>query len=180
MRDKKEIRRLVRAAKAGCTEAELRVLSAAAVSALEAHPRFRAATTVLLYHSLPDEVFTHVLLEKYREAKRILLPVVDGERLRLRAYRGAEHIAAGSYSIGEPEGEDFLRYGEIELAVVPGMAFDADGHRVGRGKGYYDRLLASPALSALYKIGICFPFQLFPQVPAEAFDVSMDEVICGA
>lgn len=179
MRDKQEIRRLVRAAKAERTPAELRDLSVSAVAALEAHPRFREAGTVLLYHSLPDEVFTHDLLERHRGKKRLLLPVVDGGTLRLRPYLGPGRMVVGSYSIGEPEGEDFSGYGEIDLAVVPGMAFDAAGHRVGRGKGYYDRLLARPELAALHKIGLCFPFQLFPQVPAEAFDVSMDEVVCG-
>ena len=63
---------------------------------------------------------------------------------------------------------------EIDLAVIPGVAFDRYGHRLGRGKGYYDRLL--PQIPAP-KVGICFPFQLIEEVPAEAFDFRMDTII---
>ena len=58
---------------------------------------------------------------------------------------------------------------------MPGVAFDSQGNRLGRGKGYYARLL--PRLPQAYKIGLCFPFQRVEQVPAEPFDIRMDEVI---
>lgn len=79
----------------------------------------------------------------------------------------------------EPVGSLFPQeeYDQIELAIIPGMAFDAMGHRLGRGKGYYDRLL--PQLTAAYKIGVCYPFQFVSDVPSEEHDVRMNEVICG-
>jgi 5-formyltetrahydrofolate cyclo-ligase len=78
----------------------------------------------------------------------------------------------------EPIGEVFpeSRYDEITLALIPGMAFDAEGHRLGRGKGYYDRLL--PRLSRAYKMGVCFPFQMVDAVPSEPHDQKVDEVCC--
>jgi len=78
----------------------------------------------------------------------------------------------------EPTGPLFApeHYGEIELAIIPGMAFDSAGHRLGRGKGYYDRLL--PNLKTAKLTGICFPFQLLEEVPAEAHDISVCKVIC--
>lgn len=76
----------------------------------------------------------------------------------------------------EPTGELFTDYDLIDVAIVPGMAFDREGHRLGRGKGYYDRFLAQ--LPHIYKIGICFPFQLVDKVPADVHDILMDEVIC--
>ncbi len=82
----------------------------------------------------------------------------------------------------EPVGEAFTDYEKIDVALVPGMAFDAAGHRLGRGKGYYDRFLSSH-LSSLNShpspllIGVCFPFQRVAEVPSEEHDVLMDEVI---
>lgn len=129
----------------------------------------------MLYHSLPDEVDTHRFVEKWSAQKRVLLPQVVGDDLCLRCYTSAADMAVGAYGILEPVGELFTDYDAISLVVVPGVAFDAAGNRLGRGKGYYDRLL--PRLTAAYKIGICFPFQLVDCVPAEPFDIRMDEII---
>ena len=78
--------------------------SANILAALEAHPAFRAANTVLLYHSLNDEVDTHAFIQKWRTEKRILLPVVVGDDLELRIYTGPEDMSiSGIYGIAEPE-----------------------------------------------------------------------------
>lgn len=148
--------------------------SAEILAALEAHPAFRAAHIVLLYYSLKDEVHTHDFVKKWSHVKQILLPVVVGDELELRTYTGPQDLATGAYGIAEPTGELFTDYAAIDLAVIPGVAFDAAGNRLGRGKGYYDRLL--PRLAA-FKAGICFPFQLVDEVPAEPFDIRMDAVI---
>ena len=126
--------------------------SAEILAALEAHPAFRTASTILLYHSLPDEVDTHSFIRKWSAKKQILLPVVE-----------------------EPTGALFTDYDAIDFIVVPGVAFDRNGNRLGRGKGYYDRLL--PRIPSAYKAGICFPFQIVEEVPAEMFDIRMDKVI---
>lgn len=149
--------------------------SAEILAALEAHPAFRAAHTVLLYHSLPDEVCTHDFIRKWSDKKQILLPVVIGDDLELRIYTGPEELATGSYGIEEPTGELFTDYTSIDFIAVPGVAFDRHGNRLGRGKGYYDRLL--PHIPSAYKAGICFPFQIVEEVPADRFDIRMDEII---
>lgn len=149
--------------------------SADVLSRLEAHPAFRQAHTILLYHSLPDEVNTHDFIRKWSAQKQILLPVVIGNDLELRRYTNPQDLKKGAYGIEEPVGEPFTDYASIDLAIIPGVAFDAQGNRLGRGKGYYDRLL--PRLPHTYKIGICFPFQLLEEVPTEALDVRMDEVL---
>lgn len=141
---------------------------------LEQHPRFRTAHTVLLYYSLRDEVQTHAFVEKWYRRKKILLPVVKGDVLELRVYTGKQNLKTGeAYHIEEPEGEAFTRYGEIDLAVIPGVSFDSKGNRLGRGKGYYDKLL--PQLNS-YNIGICYGFQVSESIPTEVFDRPMDEV----
>lgn len=150
-------------------------LSTEILAALEAHPAFRAAKTVLLYHSLPDEVDTHRFIRKWKEEKRILLPVVTGNDLELRLYTDAQSLTTGVYGIEEPVGAPFTDYAAIDLIIVPGVAFDRNGNRLGRGKGYYDRLL--PRIPSAHKIGICFPFQIVEEIPTEPFDIRMDEII---
>ena len=158
-----------------CSSDMRQPLSAKILAALEARPAFRAANTILLYHSLNDEVDTHDFIEKWSNQKHILLPVVIGEELELRTYTGPHYLRIGAYGIEEPVGTPFTDYAAIDLAVIPGVAVDSRGNRLGRGKGYYDRLL--PHMPTTYKIGICFPFQLVKEVPAEAFDIRMDEII---
>lgn len=148
------------------------------LAVLEAHPAFRAANTVLLYHSLEDEVDTHAFIRKWSCEKRILLPVVAGNDLELRIYTGPEDMKIGTYGIEEPIGETFTDYASIDFIAVPGVAFDLKGNRLGRGKGYYDRLL--PHIPSACKAGICFPFQLVEEVPAESFDCGMDIIITTA
>lgn len=159
------------------TTTTLRSQSAEILAALEAHPAFRAASTVLLYHSLPDEVYTHDFIARWSGRKQVLLPVVTGDDLVLRKYTAPEDLAQGAYGIEEPTGELFTDYEAIDFIAVPGIAFDRKGNRLGRGKGYYDRLL--PRIPSAFKAGICFPFQMVEEVPSEPFDIRMDEVITG-
>lgn len=149
--------------------------SANILAALEAHPAFRAANTILLYYSLQDEVDTHEFVQKWSREKQILLPVVVGNDLEIRIYTSPDDLATGTYGIEEPTGELFTDYATIDFIAVPGVAFDRNGNRLGRGKGYYDRLL--PRIPQAYKVGICFTFQIVEEVPAEPFDIRMDEII---
>ncbi|MBQ8224293.1 MAG: 5-formyltetrahydrofolate cyclo-ligase [Bacteroides sp.] len=171
---KKELRKQISALKIQHKESILQQ-SAEVLTALEAHPLFKAARTVLLFHSLPDEVFTHRFVEKWCSRKRVLLPVVVGDELELRLFTSPQQLQPGAYGIAEPVGEPFTRYEEIDFVAVPGVAFDATGNRLGRGKGYYDRLL--PHLPQAYKAGVCMPYQLVESVPTEELDVRMDCVI---
>lgn len=129
---------------------------------------------MLLYHSLPDEVRTWDFVDRWCGSKRVLLPVVVGDDLELRLYTGRDSLRLGMYNILEPVGPLFTDYDSIDLAVIPGVAFTRDGVRLGRGKGYYDRLL--PRINSP-KIGICFPFQILDFIPTEPFDVRMDDVV---
>lgn len=105
----------------------------------------------------------------------MLLPVVVNDDLELRIYTGTEDMTTGVYGIKEPTGKLFTDYSSIDFIAIPGVAFDKKGNRLGRGKGYYDRLL--PQIPSAYKVGICFPFQMTEEVPVKAFDIRMDEII---
>jgi 5-formyltetrahydrofolate cyclo-ligase len=135
---------------------------------------FAQAETVGLYLALPGEVRTERLIEACRrEGRRICLPAFDPVR---RVYRMAEWpegtpLVAGRWNIPEPPVEQAGP--EPELMIVPGVAFDPHGMRVGRGGGYYDRMLAArPA----WKTGVAFDFQVVDRLEAGAHDIHMDSI----
>lgn len=171
---KKELRRLVRSAKAAYSPDQLREMSRPIIDRLTSHPLYQRAGTILLYHSIPDEVCTHALISEAWQTKRVLLPTVVGDHLELHEYSPTSATHEGAFSIVESEGALFTDFAAIDLAIIPGMAFDSAGNRLGRGKGYYDRLL--PHLTCPL-IGICFPFQFLPHIPSEPHDRPVDEVI---
>jgi len=130
---------------------------------------------ILLYHSMSDEVYTHSLIEAlYSSGRTVLLPTVVGEELELHIYVGNKALEnCTTYDIQESNGPLFTDYNNIDLAIIPGVAFTKEGKRMGRGKGYYDRLL--PKLSCpLY--GLAFPFQILDDIPTESHDVTLTKV----
>lgn len=160
------------------TQDELLAMSSQLMHQLELHPEFVKARVALLYHSLPDEPTTHELIKQYGLEKKVLLPVIEGNNLLLKFYSSDENLEVGKYNILEPSGESaFVNFDKIDFALIPGVAFDKKGHRLGRGKGYYDKLLSHPSFANVYKVGICFDFQLFENLPVEKHDVSVDEVL---
>ena len=101
---------------------------------------------------------------------------MQGNDLQLLPYQGKEAVRRGPFGIWEPafSPESISIEKEIDLIIVPGVAFDRQLNRLGRGKGYYDRLLTTLQVP---KIGIAYSFQLRKQVPVEAFDRKMDLLI---
>lgn len=175
---KYSLRRFIRAQKKENTAAQLAAMSTEITNRVLALASWQEAGTLLLYYPLADEVDVRPLIKNaYDSGKKVLLPVVKGEELELRLYEGEASLKEGAFGIKEPTGPLFApeNYDEIQLAIIPGMAFDAAGHRLGRGKGYYDRLL--PKLKAARLTGICFPFQLLDEVPAEVHDIPVHEVV---
>ena len=153
--------------------------SEAVMRQVEQLPEFLKARVVLLYWSMADEVQTHDFVERWYSEKTLLLPCVDGDDLRLRQYTGPECMVAGEqFGIGEPTADtpEWTDLGAVEMIVVPGVAFDRKNNRMGRGRGFYDRLLKSTPNAV--KVGVAYDFQIMDEIPVEAFDVPMDRVIC--
>ena len=177
---KKELRKMIRQRKAQHSNEELIELSKPVIEAVLADHHFVNANTVLLYHSLDDEVYTPKLITTaLKMGKRVLLPVVISKtEMEIREYLPTTTLELSEdFHILEPKGNAFTDYGSIGCAIIPVMAFDAEGHRLGRGRGYYDRFLSQT--ENVFKLGICFPFQLLDNVPCEATDVLMNRVVCG-
>lgn len=175
MEEKKLLRKEIRERKKLYTLEQKKELSQPIFSALEKEELFADAKVVLLYWSMDDEVFTQDFVRKWYKDKTILLPCVDGDDLLLRQYQGEQSMRVGEqFGIPEPIGELFEDLDKIDLMIIPGVAFDKERNRMGRGRGFYDRLLKTiPAK----KIGICFDFQFVEKVPTEDFDVKMDMLI---
>ena len=137
---------------------------------LSDHPEIR---TVAVYSALPGEVDLTPVLRRLPE-RTWVFPKIVGHHLTFHA---GDRLLPGAHGILEPAaGTPEIQLGEIDAFICPGLAFDAQGHRLGRGRGFYDRLLAQ-ARPDSRKIGICFPFQIVPDTFAEPHDVKMDAVI---
>lgn len=175
--DKKDLRNFIRLQKRQYNNEQLTEMSVPIIQRLAMHPRVVVADTLLIYYSLDDEVNTHQFINTLVErGKKVLLPaVISDTEIELREYHGAKDLLEGFFNIMEPIGNTFNDYSTIDVAIVPGMAFDSRGNRLGRGKGYYDRFLSK--IPDTYKIGLCFGFQKLPGIPTEENDVRMDEVI---
>lgn len=173
--NKKEARQLIRKRKQRFTLSEKRELSAPVLQKLEQHQWFDQADTIMMYWSMDDEVSTHDFIEKWHHSKRIILPTIDGNDLILKPFCGKEQMKPDSqFGILEPQGASFSEYDTIDLIVVPGVAFDKSNNRLGRGRGFYDKLLKRVDCR---KIGIAFEFQIMDNVPVDEHDVVMDAVI---
>ena len=174
--EKAEVRKKIRELKREVPLEEKIRRSEVIMRQVESLPAFQQAQTVLLYWSMADEVQTHAFVEKWYKDKVLLLPCVDGDDLRLRQYTGPECMVEGEqFGIGEPTGPEFTDLDSVELIMVPGVAFDHQCNRMGRGRGFYDRLLKSTPKAL--KVGVAFDFQMLEEIPVEEFDVKMDKVI---
>ena len=171
--DKKELRTHIKTLKKQHTKEQLMEQSKKILAKLEQHPDFVKAEKVMLYSALPDEVQTQAFLEKWHLKKQIILPTVVGADIIPVAFIADTNFAVGDFNILEPQNEPYT--GDFDLIIVPGVAFDYMGNRLGRGRGYYDRFLCQHL--DVKRIGICFDFQMVDEVPAEPFDIRMDEVI---
>lgn len=170
---KDDIRRTVKAHKCLLTEQEKTQAAESVFARLEQLASFMMADKILMYHSLPDELSTHSFLGKWGGRKRFFLPRVNGVNLDILPY-DRSRLQLGSFHIEEPEGDDTADISEIEMIVVPAVAYDRRGNRVGRGKGYYDRMLGG---SRAVKVGVGYDFQLVESIETEAHDVPVDVVI---
>lgn len=144
---------------------------------LLAQPIWSETQVVMLYYSLSDEVSTHALADHLLAAgKIVLLPQVTGKTtMQLRQYTGRESLVVGAFGIMEPSGPVWASLSRIDVVIVPGVAFDEAGNRLGRGRGYYDRMLRQ--MPQARKIGLCFDFQRVAQVPIAETDVTMDAIV---
>ena len=171
--EKSDIRRKIKALRTMLSEEDKNSAAEEVFEQLEKTAAFLLADKILMYHSLPDELQTIAFLKKWSSRKKFFLPRVNGVNLDILPY-DQTRLELGSFQIEEPTGDDLTDPSEIELIIVPAVAFDRNGNRLGRGKGFDDRLLQTTSAT---KIGVGYDFQLIEEIPAEPHDIPMDMVI---
>ncbi|MEA3465256.1 MAG: 5-formyltetrahydrofolate cyclo-ligase [Thermodesulfobacteriota bacterium] len=141
------------------------------------HDLFATAQVIALYAPIRGEVETCQLLDAALIAgKRVVYPCVEGEQMVFVVVHSRQDLTLGSFGVLEPCGGDVVPAGEIDLVVVPGLAFDRCGARLGYGKGYYDRAFEGRPSSCVL-VGLGYAFQLGACLPCEAHDVSLDWLV---
>ena len=158
-------------------------VSATIVARFMELPEYAAARTVMFYVDVRDEVRTrHALPQAISGDKRIVIPYcVDGE-LELFHLESMDELEIGMYKILEPRDDlrnvaaKRLQPKDLDLIMVPGVAFDREGGRTGHGKGYYDKLLEHARPDAPL-VALAFESQMFPKIPCESHDIYMDKVV---
>jgi 5-formyltetrahydrofolate cyclo-ligase len=161
------------------TEPEIQQKSAVIAAQVCAMATFCASQTVMVYMALAQEVQTALIIEEaLRQCKRVAVPVVRGLTLiAVECPREKAQFRCGPYGILEPRRtSSVIRPEEIQYVVVPGLAFDRRGRRLGFGKGYYDRFLRQVSTTA-YSCGLAFCMQIVPCVPRMPHDVCMHGVM---
>ena len=172
--DKKELRKEVRAKLHAMTTEAKDVASCAIVSSVREHIVVSGAKVVALFSPLHDEPQIWPLVEKLAERVVVVLPRIEGDVMNFYCIGKME---AGAYSIMEPQNTSCVSPGEIDVMIVPGVAFTLSGKRMGRGKGFYDKYMSHKDFRAL-KIGVCYSVQIVDDIPCEEHDIAMDAVIC--
>ena len=172
---KKELRQQIKQLKAITPDAVKQVEADIVFNTIKAMPVWRQAQHILCYWSLPDELPSHEAVNRWQgEGKSIYLPRVQGEDLEIVPYHGPESLDDNNkFHIGEPVGQG-VDPSCLELIIVPAVALDSQRNRLGRGKGFYDRLLSTTACPT---IGVVCDFQLVEQVPVEPHDRPLDCVV---
>jgi len=159
------------------------VVSGSICATLERLPEYRQARTICSYVGVGSEVLTWNLLRAaIAGGKQVIVPYVDGSRLLLFHLYDLAELAPAPFALLEPcpelrgQSDRRVQPAEVELFVVPGLAFDPTGARLGYGKRYYDNLLRS-APSESPRIGLAFACQMEPRLPVLIYDVSMHVIV---
>ena len=170
----------MRAARSAIPDDARRRDAAAAQERVLALPAVTEARTVMLFWSFGSEVDTGLIADRlHRSGVRVLLPFLEGMELHAAVHRAGDELVVSGYGAKEPARRTPVDPSEIDVVVVPGLAFDREGYRVGYGGGYYDRFLTGLPDGAV-RVGLCFSEQLVDEVPHGPADQPVDVIVTPA
>jgi len=155
---------------------ERRRLDTKILKTLLGRKEIRAAKTICTYVSLPEEVDTREFIKLLlKEGKHVIVPIAEGHQLVLYRIKSQDDLVPGAFGILEPKAMlRRINASMIDVFIIPGIAFGRARYRLGWGKGYYDRLLASVTAP---KIGLAYSLQIVPRLDHAKYDIPMDTVI---
>lgn len=174
--DKKTLRDTIRAQKRAMTDEQIQSASEQLTKCFLATEQYRQAKSVYGYLPYNQEVRTVPILEQaLRDGKQVAVPKIYGNEMRFIRITDLTQVAKGYSGIPEPIADGPLADDPTALVLMPGLAFDKDGHRIGYGGGFYDRFLAEEPNHPT--IALCYAFQMLPHLETEAFDKQVDCVL---
>jgi len=174
--DKKTLRAEIRAKKRAMTAQEIGEKSAALAKAFYETAEYKNAKTIYGYLPYNQEVrTTQMLAHALADGKQVAVPKVYGDEMKFILLSDLSQVAKGYAGIPEPIADGPVAADPTALVLMPGLAFDPDGHRLGYGGGFYDKFLAAepdhPTLA------LCYDFQMLPHLDTESYDIPVDRVL---
>lgn len=174
--DKQELRRVIREKKRAMTQEEILTASALLAEQFYQTPQYKNAKTIYGYLPYNQEVRTVPMLRQaLLDGKKVAVPKVYGDEMRFIYMEDLEKTATGYAGIPEPIADEPVAHDPTALVLMPGLAFDRTGNRMGYGGGFYDKFLADEPDHPT--VALCYEFQLLPSVPREEYDVPVDVVL---
>lgn len=174
--NKQELRKSIRARKRAMSLDEIESRSAKLLELFTATEEYQNAKTLYGYMPYNQEVRTVPILQKALEdGKQVAVPKVYGDDMKFLYITNFEDFAKSEFGIPEPVADEPIAQDEIALVLMPGLAFDPAGHRIGYGGGFYDKFLSAEPNHPT--VALCYEFQVLPQLETEEFDIPVDKVI---
>ena len=174
--DKTELRRRIRGKKRAMTAEEIQTRSARLAALFAASEAYRNAKTIYGYLPYNQEVRTVPMLERaLRDGKRVAVPKCYGDEMKFLCLNDLTQVAPGYAGIPEPIADEPVADDETALVLMPGLAFDREGHRIGYGGGFYDKFLSREPNHPT--LALCYDFQLLPHLDTEEHDIPVDTVL---
>lgn len=180
-KSKEEIRRGISAKRTAQTEEEIKEKSGKIKERLFQLEEFQNAETIMFYVALKGEVETRGMVEEaIASGKKVVVPVTDFKTNEMLAseIKSLDELKEKEFGLLEPK-DEFVRevpLEEIDLVVVPGVAFDEKGNRLGRGLGFYDKFLSKIKTEAVF-IALAFDFQVLKEIPCKEHDMKVDKIV---
>ena len=138
--------------------------------------QYKKSRTIMFFVSFSSEVNTHDMIKKTLGNKNVVIPKVIQHEIEPSVIIDFDNlVSSGKFGILEPIEVMKIAYKNIDLVLVPGVAFDKEGHRIGYGFGYYDKFLKK--VPKAVKIGLCYDFQVVDKIPKEEHDVPVDYIV---
>lgn len=179
---KQQIRKMISEKKKQMTDREIEDLSCQLSDAFLSLPEYISAKILFAYISFNQEVRTHRIIEQaLADGKMLAVPKVTGDTLEFRYINSWKECSESSLGIPEPHDlhEKVCPVDEPVLMLMPGLAFDRSGYRVGYGKGLYDRYLSSNNEKNFRRIALCYDFQLVDSIDSDQYDLPVHRIICA-
>ena len=174
--NKQELRQAIRARKRAMTEEDILRRSEILAEKFARSNAYRAAKTIYGYLPYNQEVRTVPMLRRaLEEGKRVAVPKVYGDDMKFIYLDDLSQVAKGYAGIPEPVADGPVAQDETALVLMPGLAFDPQGHRIGYGGGFYDKFLAREPHHPT--VALCYDFQVMDRLETEEFDIPVDLVI---